>query len=159
MNIVLEKDLSKAKAVCTILNSSLFFAYFFLLKEESTGRYINIRFYDLHEMILYPRLEIVKPLNVVFDRYKSEEFPALRNQFDQNFDCRYNEFWEEKEQRPHQGRLWAALNKPIDPAPVRLRFDLDVCQAIGVDISDAELRDLYAVIVKEMIITRGLTKD
>ena len=42
-NVLVEPDERKAKAVCAVLNSALFFASFFLLKEESTGRYINIR--------------------------------------------------------------------------------------------------------------------
>ncbi len=54
LNIIMEDDQERAKAVCAVLNSSLFWAHFFLLKEESTGRYINIRFYDMHQMPIFP---------------------------------------------------------------------------------------------------------
>jgi hypothetical protein len=34
-----------------------------------------------------------------------------------------------------------------------------VCAALGVNIQEAELQELYTVIVQEMIVTRGLQRD
>ena len=158
LNVVMEADADRAKAVCTVLNSSLFWAHFFLLKEESTGRYIDVRFYDLYEMPLFPEPEHVKPLNEAFAKYGSIDFPALRYQFDQDFDERYDEFWEHRDQ-PAIRRLWSVLERPLRPAPVRMKFDLDVADALGVSVDEEELLRLYEVFVKEMIITRHLTRD
>ena len=36
---------------------------------------------------------------------------------------------------------------------------MDVAKALGVNVSEKELKEVYAAIVKEMIITRGLRKD
>lgn len=57
-------DLSRA--LCVLLNSCLFLAQFFLLKEESTGRFLHIRTYDLGEMYLYPETENIPQLFEVF---------------------------------------------------------------------------------------------
>jgi N-6 DNA Methylase len=157
-NIVMEPDREVANAVCTVLNSSLFWAYFFLLKEESTGRYINIRFYDLYEMPLYPREDQVEALHDVYDSYATETFPSLREQFDARFDDRYNEFWE-RQTHPDIRRLWTVLEAPLEPAEVRLAYDIDVARALGVRVTKAELLRLYEVFVKEMILTRHLTRD
>ncbi len=56
-------------------------------------------------------------------------------------------------------RLWSILDKPIDPDPIRLAFDKDVAHALGVSVTEDELRLLYEVFVKEMILTRHLTRD
>jgi len=154
----MEPDREVANAVCTVLNSSLFWAYFFLLKEESTGRYINIRFYDLYEMPLYPREDQVEALHDVYDSYATETFPSLREQFDARFDDRYNEFWE-RQTHPDIRRLWTVLEAPLEPAEVRLAYDIDVARALGVRVTKAELLRLYEVFVKEMILTRHLTRD
>lgn len=159
MNVVLEPDPDRAKAVCILLNSVLFYSQFFLLKEESTGRFINIRFYDLEQMRLYPHGRSVKPLVRVFDAYGRSEFPtALRYQFDRSFDQRYEEFWE-NQRGNSQGRLFSVLDKPIEPALVRLEFDLAVCGAIGLDMTKEDLMELYEIIVREMIIIKGLKRD
>ncbi len=49
--------------------------------------------------------------------------------------------------------------KQVEPSNVRVGFDLDVTLALGVKVSEDELREVYAAIVNEMIATRGLTKD
>lgn len=159
VNIVREKNESVAKSVCCLLNSILFFVQFFLLKEESTGRYINVRFYDLYEMKLYPSKEMVQPLEEVYKTFADLSFPCLRQQFDKNFDERYDEFWEKEAGGPVQSRLWSILNKPTEPSSIRLKFDKAVCKSIGLSITDEELIAIYEVIVKEMIITRRLTRD
>lgn len=158
LNIVMEEDVERAKATCVILNSAAFWANFFLLKEESTGRYINVRFYDMYEMALAPPGEAVGRLARIFDSYSEEEFPALRLQFDGGFDARYDEY-QAQLASPQVARLFSVLEQPVRPAPVRLRFDRDVARALRVRITNAELRELYAVLVQEMIITRGLTRD
>jgi len=158
VSVISENDPNKAKAVCASLNSILFFAQFFLLKEESTGRYIDIRFYDLDQMCLYPDEKNVKALVKVFDAYAKSEFPALRYQFDKNFDQRYAEFWE-KQEGNNQKKLFAVLDKPIEPADIRVEFDLAVCKAIGLNMIKIDLMELYEIIVREMIITKGLKRD
>jgi hypothetical protein len=105
--VVREHDVQRAKAVCALLNSALFFAYFFMLKEESTGRYINVRAYDLHEMLLYPEEETVSPLARVFDKFAHRRFPPLREQFDEQFDFHYRAYMDRKRgQATLFGRSW-----------------------------------------------------
>jgi len=155
LNVIKEEEKDKAKAVCALLNSAIFLSYFFLLKEETTGRYIDIRFYDLEEMGLYPtEASIVEKLVNVYDKFKSQEFPSLREQLDLNFEARYKAFWQEK--RKKQLTLGEIEH---NPSPLRLKFDMEICEALGVSIKEDELKRVYDVIVKEMIITRGLKRD
>jgi N-6 DNA Methylase len=157
-NVIRENDLNVARAIVCALNSSIFLSQFFLLKEESTGRYIDIRFYDVAEMLLKPDTVATSRLQAVYEQFRRVEFPSLREQMDANFEDRYKEFWEA--QKPHaQRRLFSVGDKDIQPAKVRVDFDLAVCQAVGVDVPEEVLRSVYSVIVKEMIITRHLTKD
>lgn len=158
MNVILEHDPKRAKAICALLNSILFFSQFFLLKEESTGRFINVRFYDLEQMRLYPDEKNIKELVKVFNTYANSEFPALRYQFDGNFDQRYDEFWE-KQRGNNQGQLFSVLDKPIEPADIRVEFDLATCKAIGLNMTKKDLMELYEIIIREMIITKGLKRD
>jgi len=158
MNIIIEPDTKRARALCLILNSIVFLAQFFLLKEESTGRYIDLRLYDLEEMYLIPSADYLDRLSTVFDHYGKVEFPALRKQLDENFDQRYEEFWE-RERGNGQRRLWSVLEKPVKPFPERLAMDLAVCNALGISITEDEIIQLYEAIVNEMIIIRGLRRD
>jgi hypothetical protein len=157
LNVVIEPNLDKAKAVSVILNSSLFLVQFFLLKEETTGRYINVRFYDLYEMNLYPEDKVIPDLVKVFDKYSQIEFPSLREQLDTNFDQRYKDFW--SLQRRGQPSLFSVLKNPVEPSDIRLKFDMDICKALGVEVTPEELIAVYGTIIKEMILTRGLTRD
>lgn len=159
LNVVREPNFERAKALCVLVNSWPFFSQFFLLKEESTGRFMHIRFYDLYEMTLYPPDDLVKPLARIYDEYAGVQFPSLREQFDTRFDDRYDEYYNASATRATQTRLWSVLNKPIEPWPTRLRFDLAVGKALGAEPAADDLLALYATIVKEMIITRGLKKD
>ena len=157
LNVVQEKDLSRAKAICALFNSSLFLSQFFILKEESTGRNINVRFYDLEEMQLYPDITKVGKLAAIYDKFGDSEFPSLREQFDMDFDQRYEEFWEFR--RSGQTSLFNVMKRPVRPTKVRLDFDLAVCRALGVEMSVEDLVTVYGTIVKEMIVTRGLQRD
>jgi hypothetical protein len=157
LNVIKEPDLTRAKAVAVLLNSSIFLAQFFLLKEESTARYINIRFYDLYEMIMYPDDSAIPGLARVFDHYSQTEFPSLREQLDIHFDQRYKEFWSKR--RSGQLSLFSLLRQPIEPTPMRIEFDKDICKALGVEINEQELTQVYSAIVNEMIVTRGLRRD
>ena len=157
LNVILEPDPRRAKAVCVLLNSVLFLAQFFLLKEETTGRYVDIRFYDLYDMLLYPRDEVLGELIAIFDGFADQEFPSLREQLDQRFDERYDAFWQEH--RTGQLPLDDLFTAPGQPSPLRVAFDRAVCQALGVAVTDDELRQVYDVIVREMIETRGLQRD
>jgi hypothetical protein len=159
LKVVREDDAEAARAFCTILNSSIFLAQFFLLKEESTGRFVDIRLSDLTEMLLRSKPEYIKPLHRVFGKYSQRDFPSLRQQLNGNFDLRYDEFWESQKRGPQQQQLWTVLDKPIEPYPLRLEYDLEVCQALGVAVTPEELREVYQAIVEEMIITRRLSPD
>jgi hypothetical protein len=155
LNIIKEANSKRAKAVCVLLNSAIFLAQFFLLKEESTGRYMHIRFYDLYEMSLYPNDNNIEALAKVFDSFACQEFPPLREQLDVNFDNRYKNFWIEKRKQ----QLTLFHDMPINPSKIRLEFDQAVLRALGFDPDLEELHRVYATIVKEMIITRGLKRD
>ncbi|MEW6359341.1 MAG: N-6 DNA methylase [Planctomycetota bacterium] len=161
MNVICEKNSERARAVCALLNSAFFFANFFLLKEESTGRYIDVRFYDLHQMALYPPDSLVPRLAKVFKKYRRTEFRSLAQQFDVYFEDRYREFWEAqaKGARSKQRRLWTVLGQPVKPSPERLKFDMEICDAIGVNVSKKEITELYDVLVREMTIIRHLARD
>jgi hypothetical protein len=158
VNVVRERDLNVAKALVTIFNSVVFLSQFFLLKEESTGRYIDIRFYDMAEMILRPTARAVQRLQSVYGTFSDEPFPSLRNQLDANFEHRYEEFWE-RQRDSSQQRLWSILGEEIQPAEIRLNFDREVCRALGIRVTNRELVDIYRTLVNEMIITRHLTSD
>lgn len=155
LNVIRETDKDRAKAVCVLLNSIIFLSSFFLLKEETTGRYIDIRFYDLYEMNIYPPNNLINRLAKVFDKYAGLEFPSLRSQLDRNFDDRYKSFWEKKK----KGQKLPKRAEEIHPHPLRIKFDMDVIKALGVRISEEELKRVYSAIVEEMIITRGLRKN
>jgi hypothetical protein len=157
LNVIKENDLRRAKAMCVLLNSIVFFAQFFLLKEESTGRYMHIRFYDLYDMDLYPDDKLAANLANVFDTYSQMEFPSLREQLDTNFDHRYSGFW--SRQRRRHASLFSVLGNAVDPSDIRLRLDLDVCKALGTELTPDDLIPVYRAIVEEMILTRGLTRD
>jgi len=155
LNIVKETDTETAKAFCVLLNSAVFLSQFFLLKEETTGRYINVRFYDFYEMRIFPKKEKVKKLAAVFDKFAKKKFPSLREQLDRNFDARYKGYWGLR--RKSQQTLFGEAD--LSPAEIRVGFDMAICKALGVPMTEKELCRLYRVIVDEMIITRGLTKD
>lgn len=55
--------------------------------------------------------------------------------------------------------LWPVLNRPVRAAPLRLSFDEEIAAALGVKVTEDELMSLYEVFVKEMILTRHLTRD
>jgi len=62
-------------------------------------------------------------------------------------------------QRGRQLLLLNILNEPVEPSPVHLDFDIAVCKALGVSVTQGELSEVYGTIVKEMIVTRGLRRD
>jgi hypothetical protein len=158
VNLIMEPDPQKAKALCVTINSIVFLSQFFSSKEESTGRFVHIRVYDLQQAFLVPLTEFVKPLNLVFEEFADSKFLSLRQQFDRNFDKRYEEFWE-KQRGNNQRESFAVLDKPVEPADVRVELDLAVCNAIGLDMTKKDLIELYEIIVREMIIIKGLKRD
>jgi hypothetical protein len=107
-------------------------------------------------MNIFPKKDFTKELASVFDKFANRQFPSLRQQLDQNFDTRYDAFWLQIKKK--QKTLFNAEDM-VSPSDVRLEFDMTVCRALGVHITREELCDLYKVIVEEMIITRGLTRD
>lgn len=109
-------------------------------------------------MNLVPPNDSIESLATVFDKYSKINFPSLREQFDESFDRRYKEFWENK-QGVQQLRLWSVLEQPVNPSPTRIEFDLAVCEALGISITKDDLLQLYEVLIKEMVLIRGLTKD
>ncbi len=153
---VKEDNLKKAKAITVLLNSIFFFANFFNLKEESTGRYIDLRQYDLYSMKLYPcNNEQVNKLNEVYERFKDKKFPSITHQFDIHFEERYKQFWaKEREQK-----ITITSQLPFIPDQIRLDFDMCICKALNIKITKDEIIRAYKAIVNDMIITRGLRKD
>lgn len=159
VKIIREHDLERAQAICALLNSVTFLIQFFLLKEESSGRYVDIREYDLNQMLLFPKDEFIGPLSKVYIKYRKSTFPSLRDQFDQNFNERYQEFWEIERGLIKQPRLRNVLEEPINPAPQRLDFGREICEALGTPASSTELIRIYKGYIKEMILTHGLSRD
>ncbi|MGQ4891579.1 MAG: HsdM family class I SAM-dependent methyltransferase [Candidatus Njordarchaeia archaeon] len=149
-----EDDKNRAKAMILLLNSIFFLAYFFNIKEETTGRYTELRHYDLYKIKLYPTKEQVKRLINIYKKYKDKEFPPLREQLDIHFNERYEWFWEQE-----KGEKKAKSPPPIKPHKLRLEFDTDVIKAVGANLTKDDLLKAYEAIVLDMIITRGLRRD
>jgi len=150
-----EREEERSKAVVVLMNSIFFLSYFFSLKEETTGRYIDIRQHDLNEMKLFPSDDQVKALAEVYERYKDEEFPSLRNQLDTNYDSRYSWFWG----RERRGQETLFSPPEIEPSSLRIEFDMDVINAVGANLSEEDVKRGYEAIVMDMIVTRGLRRD
>lgn len=155
LNVILEKETDAAKAQCVLINSIIFLSQFFLLKEETTGRYIHLRLYDYEQILIFPVENKLTGLAAIFDKYAHIEFPSLRLQFDTEFDIRYNNFW--LENKTEQKTLFE-MNQLVTPSNIRLEFDMAVCKALGIHVSEKKLREIYTVIINEMIITRGLKR-
>jgi hypothetical protein len=154
LNVIEEKETETAKALCVLINSIIFLSQFFLLKDETTGRYIDIRLYDYYQMIILPNKDKIGNLCTIFDDYAQSQFPSLRAQLDTAFDARYNIFWLEKGQK-----TLFEMNQVVTPSSIRLEFDMAICRALGLDISEQRLRQIYTVLVNEMIMTKGLRRD
>ena len=138
LNVILETDEQRAKAFCAVLNSVAFHSQFFLLKEEPTGRHVDIRFYDLAEMYLLPDDRSISRLASVHEEYQHREFPSLREQLDQNFDQRYQDFWEERRDDSTRSLFADQLDEAIEPSSLRLEFDLAVVDALGLSAGEQE---------------------
>ncbi len=152
---VKEPDKTRAKAVAAILNSIFFLSYFFLLKEETTGRYIDVRQHDLYEMKLYPAKSTqARRLARVFEKYRSVEFKPLRYQLDQNYDEKYRTLWGENQEIDIDKIL-----EDINPDPLRLEYDMMIVQALEADLTQEDILEAYRAIIEDMLITRRLRKD
>jgi len=149
--VLREENVDKAKAVCIMLNSAIFLTNLFLSKEETTGRFIHIRTHDLQEIKAIPEATIVEPLVKVFDKYSRRAFPALHEQMDMNFLTHYQAFQTTKD--------WSTVNFNLQPSTLRLDLDQEVLRALGSNVTKGELLEIYQAIEKEMIVTRGLTRD
>lgn len=156
VNVITERNPERARAVTCVLNSIVFWAQFFIGKEESTGRRVNVRFYELADMLLVPDEPATRRLQGVYAEFKDAPFPALAEGLDQDFQSRYRAFQAEL----RSGALSLDLHpeRPV-PHPTRLAFDLAVCRALNVDMTPDALNDVYQAIVSEMMLTKGLTKD
>lgn len=154
-NIINDTDKNRAKAVTVLLNSVFFLAYFFNIKEETTGRYTELRLSDLSKMKLFPQAGHVDKLVSVYEKYKDKEFPSLREQLDIHFDARYKWFWRQE----REGQSTSHSPPPIEPHPLRLQFDMDVVKAISANLSEYDLLEAYKAMIQDIIITRGLRKD
>jgi type I restriction-modification system DNA methylase subunit len=143
------------KAIVVLLNSIFALAYIFGRKEETTGRYIDIRQHDLLGMQVFPVQNQVDRLVKVYEKYKDKEFPSLRVQLDKHFKIRYEVFWakEMKKEMP------LISPPPIEPHPLRLEFDLDVIKSVGSSLTKDDVLKAYEAIIWDMIITRRLRKD
>jgi len=154
-NVITEKSEDMRKAVVVLLNSIFSLAYIFAGKEETTGRYIDVRQHDLYGMKLFPSKEQAKKLAEVYEKYKDAEFPSLREQLDRYFDERYNTFWAQERRKT----VPLVPPPPIEVHPLRLSFDLEVVRSIGSNLTKEDLLKAYGAIVWDMIITRGLRRD
>ncbi|NPV30470.1 MAG: N-6 DNA methylase [Firmicutes bacterium] len=150
-----ERDLERAKAVAVLLNSAFFWAWFFLLKEESTGRWINLRHHDLYEMTLYPREEQIPALSAVFDEFAEVSFLAFIYQVDQDFDRKYQSY---RDSVPRRAEPDFTVAEFI-PAEVRLAFDKAVVASLNLPVTEDELLEIYRILAKEMIVTKALARD
>jgi integrase len=156
MKVIKQSSPDSAMALCVVINSIIFLSQFFLLKEESTGRYIHIRLYDLKGMMILPDNNIVMKLCGIFNQFASHTFPSLREQLDTEFHRRYKSFW--LRNRKNQKSLFE-MDEIVNPSSERLAFDKTVCDALNLKLSENEIRSLYTVIINEMIITQGLKRD
>jgi len=154
-NVINEKGEDLRKALTVLFNSIFSLAYIFCCKEETTGRYIDVRKHELYEMRLFPNLNQVERLTKVYEKYKDKEFPPLCEQLDKQYEFRYKSFWARE-------RGKTTLIQPpskIEPHPLRLEFDLDVVKSVGSSLTKEDVLRAYDVIVWDMIITRGLRRD
>jgi len=159
LNVITEPDKSKQKALAIIFNSIVFISQFFLLKEESASRWANIRFYDVSEMHLLPKDGAsIEKLVKLFDKYSKVDFPSLIEQMDENFYQRYNFFWKDKKSEYIQMVLDQEVKK-CKPSALRVKFDLDVCRALGVSVTEDDLRKVYCAVSDDLIISRGLKRE
>lgn len=159
LSVINEYDPTRSKALACILNSIVFLSQFYLLKEDSTSRWADIRFYDVAEMYLIPNdEEVIKELSYVFDDYSSTEFPSIAEQLDTNFYKRYDFFWKPKRKNFNQDTLYKD-EKICKPSKIRIDFDLKVCKVLGIEVTESQLREVYCAISDDLIISRGLRRD
>jgi hypothetical protein len=157
MNSFIESNPDRAKAICVLSNSILFLSQFFLIKEETTGRYVHVRLHDLDELVLCPKETKIQKLAEVFNKCSQFRFKSIRDQLDQDYDERYEVFWA-KQKDKHQTSLFE-MNLLVNPSKDRLQFDIDVCEALDIAITKDDLIRIYTAIIEEMIITKGLVRD
>jgi hypothetical protein len=148
-----EKDLKRAKAVCVALNSVLSLTQLFLILEGAHARYAHIMSYDYNQMHVFPNDEVVTQLAQVFDAFSGEEFPSLREQLDLNFNNRNLAF--QKEKRKKQ-QTFFSFEEPVTPSQIRLDFDMAICNALSIQMTEKELCEVYQILADEMIINHGL---
>ncbi len=161
VNVIQEPDKIRAKALTVILNSAIFLSKFFMSREESTGRYIDIRFYDLYEMKLYPKDEYIPRLAKIFDKFRNVEFDSISHQLDESFDDKYQEVTKILRNNPDvliEDYYFNSLPK-VKPNKDRKKFDMEVLKVLDVGTSKTELLDTYASIVYDMILTRNLSRN
>jgi type I restriction-modification system DNA methylase subunit len=154
--VINEPDENKRKAIVVLLNSIFSLSYIFCGKEETTGRYIDVRDSELYQMRLYPRQDQVEKLVKIYEKYKDVEFPPLRMQLDVNYITRYKSFWarEEKGQA-----ILSPLPQTVKPYKDRIEFDLEVARSVDANLTKDDIIRAYEAIVWDMIITRRLRKD
>jgi type I restriction-modification system DNA methylase subunit len=156
LSVIRENDSNNAKAFCVVINSIIFLSQFFLLKEETTGRRIDIRFYDLKAMMILPDKNNVLKLVAVYNEYANRIFPPLREQLDVEFEGRYKSFWLRKIEMQ---KVLLEFDEIVTPSRERLSFDKAVCKALGLKLSENDLCVLYTAIINEIIMTLHLKKD
>jgi len=56
---------------------------------------------------------------------------------------------------------WDTLQevKKCKPSALRVKFDLDVCRALGVSVTEDDLRKVYCAVSDDLIISRGLKRE
>ena len=159
LNVINLSDPIRSKALVVILNSIIFLSQFYLLKEDSTSRWADIRFYDVAEINLIPKDErTIKGLRDIFYEYSDTEFPSIAEQLDTNFYIRYDLFWKSKRKNVKQDTL-DHEEKVCSPSKLRIEFDIKVCKVLGIEVSESQLKEVYWAISEDLIISRGLRRD
>ena len=134
VKIIKTKNDDEARIVSLSLNSVLSLLQLFMHKEESTGRWLDIRISDLLQVDVLNTAQLTQKekttLLVLFDELKSVEFPSYRQQLGERF--------------------WA-----------RVKLDKTILGILGFSSQEAEemLPKIYDIIYYEMMKIRRLTKD
>jgi len=134
LKVVRTKNKEDAKIMTLAMNSTLFLLELFTLKEETTGRYLDIRVEDLvHTRVLDPaKLTKVERTHLLrlFDELGRIEFPGFRPQFKERFHA-------------------------------RVKLDTEMLKMMGFNATEIRelLPKLYDLLYEEMMKIRRLKKD
>jgi len=134
MKVVRVHNQDDAKIMALTMNSTPFLLELFMFKEETTGRYLNIRIEDLTSTHVLDPEQLTKMQKIrllqLFDELGKTEFPGFRQQFKQRF----------------HGRV---------------ELDNEILRVLGLSTEEIKrlLPKLYDMLYEEMMKIRSLRKD